>query len=243
MNLARQKNTISTDLSTLQQSLGVSFNHPSFLEQALTHSSYSNENPEFAPASNERLEFLGDAILGLIVAEKLYHDFPQLSEGEMTRLRSVLVCQDALARVARTIKLGDYLYLGKGERASGGQRKPANLASAFEAVIAAIYLDQGLPATRAIILRLIDAELQKVVNRGIEIDYKSRLQEFIQSRQPLLPVYRVIDTTGPDHEKTFVVEVSIGDTVLGRGAGKSKKTAEIEAARMALQQLAVNFTQ
>ena len=230
------------DLAALQKSLGVIFNDLSFLEQSLVHSSYANENPELATASNERLEFLGDAVLGLIIAQRLFDDFPQLSEGEMTILRSSLVCQDTLARVAEVHKLGGYLYLGKGEKASGGQHKPANLARALEAVIAAIFLDQGLPAARDITLRLFDRELQILVSRGIEIDYKSRLQELIQSRQQPLPVYHVIDTAGPDHEKTFSVEVSIGDTVTGKGTGKSKKTAEMEAARRALAQLTPDFT-
>ncbi len=225
------------NLATLQQTLGVSFNNPSLLELALVHSSYVNENPDLAPASNERLEFLGDAVLGLIVAEKLYQDFPHLSEGEMTRLRAALVCQDTLARVARAHKLGDYLYLGKGERASSGQRKPTNLARALEAVIAAIFLDQGLSTTRDVTLRLFNKELQKVASQGVEVDYKSQLQEFIQARGQQAPAYRVVAATGPDHEKKFTVEVRIGDTVLGKGTGKSKKTAETEAARSALQRL------
>jgi len=225
------------DLTALQQTLGVSFNKLSLLEQALVHSSYVNENPGFAPASNERLEFLGDAVLGLIVAEKLYQDFPQLDEGEMTRLRAALVCQDTLARVARAIKLGDYLYLGKGEKASGGQRKPANLARALEAVIAAIFLDQGSSTTRDATLRLFNKELQKMASQGVEVDYKSQLQEFLQAREQQAPVYRVVEATGPDHEKKFTVEVRLGDTVLGRGTGKSKKTAETEAARSALKRL------
>jgi len=225
------------DLTALQQTLGVSFNKLSLLEQALVHSSYVNENPGFAPASNERLEFLGDAVLGLIVAEKLYQDFPQLDEGEMTRLRAALVCQDTLARVARAIKLGDYLYLGKGEKASGGQRKPANLARALEAVIAAIFLDQGSSTTRDATLRLFNKELQKMASQGVEVDYKSQLQEFLQAREQQAPVYRVVEATGPDHEKKFTVEVRLGDTVLGRGTGKSKKTAETEAARSALKLL------
>ena len=144
------------DLVALQQTLGVSFNDPSLLEQALVHSSYINENPTFAPASNERLEFLGDAVLGLVVAEKLYQDFPQFSEGEMTKLRSALVRRNTLAGIARAIRLGDYLYLGKGEEASGGRHKLANLAGALEAVIAAISLDQGIAIARDLILGLLN---------------------------------------------------------------------------------------
>ena len=231
------------DLVALQQTLGVSFNDPSLLEQALVHSSYINENPTFAPASNERLEFLGDAVLGLVVAEKLYQDFPQFSEGEMTKLRSALVRRNTLAGIARAIRLGDYLYLGKGEEASGGRNKPANLAGALEAVIAAIFLDQGLAISRDFILRLLNPELQKVVSQGAGVDYKSQLQELIQAREQQIPVYCVVEAIGPDHDKRFTVEVRVGDTVLGRGSGKNKKTAETEAARSALKQFPTNFTQ
>ena len=231
------------DLAALQQTLGVSFSGLALLEQALVHSSYIHENPGSTPASNERLEFLGDAVLGLVIAEKLYQDLPQSSEGEMTKLRAALVCRDTLARVARAIKLGDYLYLGRGEGTSGGQRKPANLARALEAVIAAIFLDQGTAITKDVIFRLFDKELQRVVSQGAEVDYKSQLQEFLQARQQPPPIYRVVVATGPEHEKKFTVEVIMGDTVLGRGTGKSKKMAETEAACSALQRLSVNFTQ
>ncbi len=232
-----------SDLATLQQILGVSFNNLSLLEQALVHSSYINENPDVASTSNERLEFLGDAVLGLIVAEKLYQDFSHLTEGEMTKLRAALVRQDTLARMARTIKLGDYLYLGKGEETSGGRRKPANLAATLEAIIAAIFLDQGSSTARDFILRLLDAELQKAVSQGTGVDYKSELQELIQARERETPTYHIIEATGPDHDKTFTVEVRLGETVLGRGSGKSKKIAETEAARSALEKLSTSFTQ
>jgi len=180
------------DLAALQEALGVSFNNPSLLEQALIHSSYINENPGFTPISNERLEFLGDAVLGEIVAEKLYQDFPHSTEGEMTRLRAALVRRDTLARMARAIRLGDYLYVGKGEEASGGRRKPANLAGVLEAVIAAIFLDQGSANTRDFILRLFNEELQKVASQGAGVDYKSQLQELIQTREQKPPTYRVV---------------------------------------------------
>ncbi len=231
------------DLAALQQTLGVWFNDPSLLEQALVHSSYVNENPGFAPASNERLEFLGDAILGFIVAEELYQRFSQFSEGEMTKLRSSLVRRDALSRMARAISLGNYLYLGKGEEASGGRHKPANLAGVLEAVIAAIFLDRGSATARDFVLRSADKELNKVLNQGVEADYKSQLQEIIQARQQQTPTYKVIEAVGPDHNRAFTVEVRVGDTVLGRGSGKSKKVAETEAARSALDQLSTNFTQ
>ncbi|MFC2010777.1 ribonuclease III [Chloroflexota bacterium] len=231
-----------TDLEALQQTLGVFFNDASLLEQALVHSSYINENPSFAPASNERLEFLGDAVLGLVVAEKLYQDFPHLTEGEMTKLRAALVRRETLARIARSIRLGNYLYLGKGEEAGGGRQKPANLAAVLEAVVAAIFIDRGSSDVRDFILRLLDIELMRVVSHGTGVDYKSELQELIQAREQQTPTYYVIETTGPDHDKKFTVEVRLGEAVLGRGSGKNKKAAESEAARSALEKISTNFT-
>ena len=230
------------DFHGLQQSMGVSFNDQFLLEQALIHSSYINENPGVAPASNERLEFLGDAVLGLIVAEKLYQDFPHFTEGELTKFRAALVRRDTLARVARAIKLGDYLYLGKGEEASDGRRKPANLAGAMEAVIAAIFLDRGLAVTKDYIQKLFNKELQRIKNNGAVVDYKSQLQEIIQARQHQIPIYQVKESIGPDHDRRFVVEVRAGDNVLGKGTGRSKKMAETEAARTALERLSLDFT-
>ena len=232
-----------SDLATLQKILGVSLNNQSLLEQALVHSSYANENPSLALSSNERLEFLGDAILGMLFAQKLYQDFPGSPEGEMTRLRSSLVRGDTLARIARAIGLGDYLYLGKGEEASGGRHKPVNLAGALEAAIAAIYLDQGLVVARDFILKLFDTEIQKAMSQGAGIDYKSQLQELVQAKKQPTPVYHIIEAVGPDHLKEFTVEVRVGDTVLGKGSGKSKKAAEGEAARTALERFSANFTQ
>ena len=227
-----------TDLAgALQETLGVSFHDLSLLEQAVVHSSYFNENPNYAPFSNERLEFLGDAILDFAIAEKLYQAFPGLTEGEMTKLRSALVRRDTLARVARAIRLGDFLYLGKGEEASGGRHKPANLADALEAVIAAVFLDRGLSAAGDFILRLFAEELEKVVSRGAGIDYKSQLQELVQAEKQPTPTYRVLESTGPDHDRRFTVEVRVGGAVLGKGSGKSKKAAETEAARLALERL------
>ena len=225
------------DQNELQKKLGVSFQQPELLTQALTHSSYANENPGVSPASNERLEFLGDAILGLIVAENLFRDFPGMSEGEMTRLRSILVKQETLARVAESIKLGNYLYLGKGEEASGGKDKPANLARALEAVVAAVYLDQGSAITEQLVLEILDAELLKTLYQGAIIDYKSQLQELLQAKTQQTPVYNLIETQGPDHNKNFTVEVRLGNDVLATGIGRSKKKAETEAAHIALEKL------
>ena len=244
LNLSFKKGNLAlTDLDTLQQTLGVSFNDISLLKQALVHSSYINENPGFASTSNERLEFLGDAVLGLIVAQKLYQDFPQFAEGEMTKIRAAIVRRDTLVRMAKTIGLETHLYLGKGEEASGGRYKPTNLATTFEALIAAIFLDQGISTARDIILRLIDVKLQELISTGITVDYKSELQEFTQARKQQTPTYHVIETTGPDHNRTFTVEVRLGRTTLGRGSGKNKKAAESKAARSALEQLSTSFTE
>jgi ribonuclease-3 len=226
-----------TDLTAFQQSLGISFNQVDFLVQALTHSSYANENPSIAPASNERLEFLGDAVLGLIVAERLFRDFPELSEGQMTKLRAHLVKQETLALVAKNIGLGEQLYLGKGEESSGGSEKPANLARGLEAVIAAIYLDQGLATVEAFVWRLLQAELLSAIRAGVVTDFKSRLQEYLQGQTQSPPSYHMVETIGPDHDRTFIVEVRSGSEILAQGTGRNKKSAEADAARQALEKL------
>jgi ribonuclease III len=231
-----------TDTSQIQKGLGVSFKDPSLLEESLVHSSYVNENPGAKMASNERLEFLGDAVLGIIVAERLYVGFPAMNEGEMTRLRAVLVCRECLFRMAKSLNLGDYLYMGKGEETSGGRRKPANLAGALEALIGAIYLDRGPDIVREYTLRLVEPELRLILAGEAGPDFKSQLQEAIQARFQQPPAYRVVELTGPDHDRTFSVEVRIGNTILGRGTGKSKKAAEAEAARAAIEVLPTVFT-
>lgn len=225
------------DLVKLQQIIGYDFRDVSFLERAVVHRSYLNEYPEHATESNERLEYLGDAVLGLAVAERLYREHPDYDEGRMTRLRSALVRSETLARVARTISLGDFLFLGKGEDSSGGRLKPANLACSFEALIAAIYLDAGFTATKEFIFRLLDEEWEAVMKKPQFMDYKSKLQELIQSRDQKVPEYHVTGVQGPDHVRTFIVEVRIENAVLGSGSGRSKKAAEAEAARQALEKL------
>ena len=231
-----------SDLNNLQNTIGVTFKDIFLLEQALVHSSYKNENPQLAFTSNERLEFLGDAILGLVIADILYRDHPDFSEGQMTKLRASLVRRETLASIARDINLGDHLYLGKGEELSGGRNKQANLASAMEALIAAVFLDGGITGARKFILRAFKTTLKKSVNASTVKDYKSELQELVQSFGQQTPTYHVVRTTGPDHGKVFTVEVRFNKTVLGQGSGKSKKAAEAEAARVALEQLPIYFT-
>jgi ribonuclease-3 len=232
-----------SDISVLQKKLGVSFRFPALLEEALVHTSYANENPALAPNSNERLEFLGDAVLELIIAEKLYADCRHSDEGELTVLRAALVRRETLADVARRLGLSEYLYLGRGEEAGGGNNKTVNLAGAMEAVIGAIFLDQGWNASRDIILRLFAPELKEAIHKGIAVDYKSRLQELLQAKSQTTPTYHVVAEAGPDHDKVFTIEVKAGSTVLGTGTGKSKKLAETEAARIALQKFSSAFTQ
>jgi len=231
------------DLASLQQALGVRLEEPALLEQALVHSSYVNENPGAVPASNERLEFLGDAVLGLVIAEELYRRYPGYSEGEMTPLRSRLVCRATLGTIARSICLGDFIYLGRGEEASGGRLKTANLAGAMEAVIAAVFLDRGLDCGRQFIIGLCRGELDGLAGKDTVIDYKSQLQQLSQSRYKKAPVYGITEATGAGHERLFTAEVMVDNTILGRGTGKSKKSAETEAARQALEKLRGSFTQ
>ena len=226
-----------TVLTTLQKTLKIKFKNKALLEQALVHSSYINENPDLAEGDNERLEFLGDAVLGFIIAEELYKRFPQFSEGEMTRVRSSMVSQEALSRMAKSIKLGDFLYLGKGEEGGGGRSKPANLAGALEALIAAIFLDRGLKVTRKFILKLMAKKMGRALSQGVEADYKTKLQETVQAKRQLKPRYKVIEAVGPAHDRRFTVEVRVGEDIIGRGSGKNKKAAETEAARVALDQL------
>ena len=230
------------DLTVLSGALGTSFKDHSLLQRSVTHSSYLNENPGMVTVSNERLEFLGDAILGFIVAEKLYRDFPNLSEGEMTRRRAALVRRETLAAVAREIRLGDYLYLGKGEAKGGGRQKLTNLACALEAVIGAVFLDRGLKVTREVVWRLLKTEEAKAGRPGIAVDYKSKLQEIVQSKYQEAPAYRLVAAAGPDHARTFTVEVTAGGGVIGSGSGKSKKLAEAAAARTALEYFPAHFT-
>jgi len=197
------------------------------------HLSYLNENPGFARPSNERLEFLGDAILNFIVTEKLYEEFPKLAEGELTEIRASLVCRDTLAELASSLNLGDWLLLGRGEEANGGRAKASNLANAMEALIGALYLDQGLAKARRFILRQLKSELKKIKAGKTTPNYKALVQELIQGQKRPTPVYRLVEATGPDHSRQFTAEILVEGEALGRGTGKNKKTAESQAAREA----------
>lgn len=218
----------------LEEKLGYRFRKIGLLEHALTHSSYANEHRASGITSNERLEFLGDSVLGMVVAEYLFAIHPDMPEGELTRTRAALVCETSLYEVARTLNLGQYLRLGKGEDAGGGRTRPSILADATEATLAAVYLDGGIDAVRAIIQAFIlDKEQEKSVDR----DYKTALQELVQRHPGKTVTYRLIDETGPDHARIFVMEVSVGGQPAGVGRGRSKKEAEQMSAKAALEQL------
>ena len=223
------------ELDKLQKQMGIAFQNTNVLQQALLHSSYINENPNLAPGDNERLEFLGDALLSFTVAEDLYNRFPDTGEGELTKTRASLIRQETLAQIARELHLGDYLFLGKGEDASGGRQKPSNLADCLEAIIGAVYIDRGFEAAKKFVLDILKHQLDKVQVKDIAVNYKALLQELTQAKYRLLPTYRVDETSGPEHNRRFVVKVSLADKALGCGCGKTKKAAEMEAARQALE--------
>jgi ribonuclease III len=226
-----------SSLNDLQSALGFRFNIPAILEQAVTHASYINENPAAAAGDNERMEFLGDALLNLFVAEKLYCDFPGLPEGKLTEIRVSMVRQDKLAEKALQLKLGEHLLLGKGEESSGGRGKRNNLADAYEALTAAVYLDRGFEEARSFVLSGFAADIQAVKEGKHSPNFKALLQELTQAEYKTLPEYEIIESTGPDHDKIFCVSVSLGEVLLAVGSGKTRKMAESEAARSAYGKL------
>jgi ribonuclease-3 len=221
----------------LARSLGIVFRDNALLQQAMYHRSYLNEAGE-SMESNERMEFLGDAVLGLVVSDKLYRDYPALSEGHLSQLRAILVRWDALARVAGRIGLGEYLVLGRGEEMSGGRTRPSNLAAALEALIGAAFLDAGMAAARKLVLKLLKPDFEEIAAQGVTADSKSELQHVAQTRWRQIPEYRLLSSEGPDHAKLFTVEVLVGNQVVGQGQGRNKKQAELNAARQALETLA-----
>ncbi len=222
---------MKNNIKELQEKLGYKFNDEAILLRALSHSSYVNENHS-AGDSNERLEFLGDSVLGLITAENFFKNYTKLPEGELTKLRAATVCEKSLAGFAKQLELGKYLLLGKGEILTGGRERPSIQADAFEAIIAAIYLDGGMEAARKFVLKYIEEAIRQ--QQSIR-DYKTMLQEVVQRNPGELIEYVLTGETGPDHDKRFEVEVHLNSNVIGRGIGKSKKKAEQEAAREALE--------
>jgi len=201
------------------------------------HLSYLNENRDFSRPSNERLEFLGDAVLDFIVTAKVYKEFPKLSEGELTEIRASLVCRETLAELASLLRLGDWLLLGRGEEANGGRAKASNLANAMEALIGALYLDQGLAKAQRFVLRQLKQELGEIKAGKTTPNYKALVQELIQGQKRSTPVYRLVEAIGPDHSKQFTAEILVEGEALGRGAGRSKKVAESQAAKAAWEKM------
>lgn len=221
-------------MKALQEKIGYQFRNIGLLEHAMTHSSYANEHRSSGITSNERLEFLGDSVLGMVVAEYLFAKHPSMPEGELTRTRAALVCESSLYEVARVLNIGRCLRLGKGEDAGGGRSRPSILADATEAMLAAVYLDGGVEPVKAIIQTyILDKEQEKSVDR----DYKTALQELVQRNPGQIVSYRLIDETGPDHARVFVMEVSVGGTAVGVGRGRSKKEAEQMSAKAALEKM------
>ena len=217
------------DYSSLEATLGYAFRDRSVLEQALRHASWCNEHPAERLDDNERLEFLGDAVLDLVVGHKLMTRYPQLREGELSVTRAQVVSEAGLSEVAGQLGIGAWLMLGKGEEKSGGRSKPSILADAFEAILAAVYLDGGFDAAQGFVERLLAQRIETVEFKGF-YDFKTRLQETAQARLKATPTYRVVQEIGPDHDKRFVVAVTIGSDEWARAVGKSKKEAEQMAA-------------
>jgi ribonuclease-3 len=220
----------------LEDRIGVTFRDRALLAEALTHSSFANEQSGDRPADNERLEFLGDAVLGFVVGDALFRENPGSDEGQLSRIRAFLVSSANLVGYAEKFELGDYLRLGRGEERSGGRDKPALLVNAFESLVGALYLDRGLDATREFVVQLFGKQLSdSVVTYLDSVDSKSMLQETLQAMDGRSPQYRLVEESGPDHQKRFRVEVHLGGNVVAEGTGTTKKAAEQAAARRALE--------
>ena len=222
-------------IKDLETAIGYKFENITLLQNALTHSSYANERWHNSLLSNERLEFLGDSVLGMLVAEYLYHNFPNRPEGELTRMRADMVCEQTLAAAANRIGLGTHLLLGHGEEQGGGRKRNSILADAMESVIAACFLDGGMEAALKVVQQFILVEVP--VTKLHNVDYKTKLQELVQQKKNQVLSYRLAGQSGPDHDKKFDVEVSLNGSVVGSGSGSSKKRAEQMAAKCAIEKL------
>ena len=222
-------------LKDLETAIGYKFKNITLLQNALTHSSYANEQWHDSLKSNERLEFMGDSILGMVVAEHLYKTQPDRPEGDLTRMRADMVCESSLAEIAQKLHLGDHLLLGKGEELSGGRNRPSILADAVESVIAACFLDGGMTPAEAFIREFVLCNVP--VRTMKNVDYKTALQELVQQKKNQQLAYTLVGESGPDHDKQFVVELTLNGKVVGNGVGTSKKRAEQDAARVAMETL------
>lgn len=226
-------------LKEFERYLGVSFKKREHLKRALMHKSYANENKYPSSEHNERSEYLGDAVLELAISHILVTTFPNASEGELSKCRAAIVNEEQLAILARDIRLGEYMYLGKGEDQTGGRDKPSLLSDAYEAVLGAIFLDRGFDKALKVIRKNFEDVVKKVGGSGFASDYKTRLQEVVQGRFRTIPHYKLVREIGPDHSKTFEVNLFIGGELISTGRGASKKSAEQDAARAALASLLV----
>jgi ribonuclease-3 len=222
------------ELQLFERHTGIRFRELEFLNQAFTHRSFANELGETGE-NNERLEFLGDSVLGLVVSGYLYETLPAQPEGELARIKSFVVSEASLSEIARSLRVDNFILIGKGEEYSGGRSKKAILADCLEAIIGAYYLDSGFPAASLFVHRMLIPEINKVLENRHAKDYKTLLQEYVQKRMKTYPKYRVVQKTGPDHDRTFWIEVHIGERSFGAGRGKNKKEAEQEAARIAYE--------
>lgn len=230
---------VSADLKKLQQRLQIRFQNQMLLKQAFTHASYVNEHRASSFKDNERLEFLGDAVLELAVSEHLFRTYPNRPEGELTKLRAAIVCEPSLVRFAEQLEFGAYVLLGKGEELTGGRTRPALLADVFESFIGALYLDQGFVAVQQFLQSVMFAQITFDGKTQLN-DYKTQLQELTQQHGLGVVEYRIVDERGPAHEREFVSEVHMDGNRLGTGTGRSKKEAEQQAAAMALEKLTAN---
>lgn len=230
-----------TNIQELMQILGYQFKDSSILQNALVHRSYLNETNREVFSHNERLEFLGDAVLELIVTEYLFTSYPDRPEGELTSFRAAVVRTESLAETALKLRLGEYIYMSRGEEATGGRTRPYILANTFEAVLGAIYLDGGYQKCVDLVARELLPKLKPIVEERLDIDPKSRLQELTQEVYKFTPIYEVISEEGPDHDRTFTCQVLVNDKAFGSGKGKSKQEAEQNAARKALAKIKPNL--
>ena len=231
----RNYDDIIKNVSDFENIIKYEFYNKEYIIEALTHSSYSNENKSFP--FNERLEFLGDSVLGIVISDYLFNNEKDLPEGELTKLRANIVCEESLSEVAKDINLGSHMLFGKGEEATGGRERVSILADAFEAVIAAIYLDGGIERAKEFVLNFMKNIINDSIKGKIFRDYKTHLQEILQSKGQVNISYEIVNEKGPDHNKTFIMQVISNENILGIGEGKSKKEAEQAAAKQAIRRM------